>query len=364
MSLEGCPIPGARGFQRVDGRGSCGVLILGEAMGQQEVDEGCIGFVEWAQAGSVLSRAIRRVGMARDQFFFWNVVPTQPPKNWLEGAPWEREAIAWGRPFLDHVIESHRPRAILALGNVATRVTTGLSGDKLGVSHLSGFVLPSQWAGVPVVPCFHPSFLRQGHMSHFSVLLRALRLATAVSREGRQPQLPPVDNPPPGYILYPTEEAALEFEREAREARYIAYDIETPYSTAEDTAEEDNGKAENERGIISIQFSLHDNSGIYLQWRDPFISVARRILAGSVAKLGWNIWRFDNPVLKANACKIGGESHDLMWGWHHLNPDLPRGLQFAAAQSGWPWPWKHLDNAAPQFYGIVDVDALHFLAGV
>lgn len=50
-----------------------------------------------------------------------------------------------------------------------------------------------------------------------------------------------------------------------------------------------------------------------------------------------------------------------MWAWHHLQPDLPRGLQFAAAQMGWPWPWKHLAVASPAFYGIVDVDVLQWM---
>lgn len=355
--LEGCPIPGARGFQQISGKGSTGVLILGEAMGEQEADESR-GFVEWAPAGSVLERAIRRVGMSREQFLLWNVVPTQPPKNWLEGAPWELEAVAWGRTFLDEIVATHKPKVILALGGVATRATTGLAGDKLGVSSLAGFLLPSHYENVPVIPCFHPSFMRRGKMSHFGVLLRAIRLATVVAHEGRQPQLPPLTSPPAGYKMFPDETEALEFEREASEARVIAYDIETPYSD-DDAAEE----AEGEQTIKSVQFSLGPETGIFFPWREPFNSVARRILSNRRPKLGWNNWRFDDPVLQSNGCGIGGEIHDLMWAWHHLNPDLPRGLQFAAAQSGWPWPWKHYHASDQQFYGIVDVDVLHFLAG-
>jgi uracil-DNA glycosylase family 4 len=355
MSLVGCPIPGATGFQSLSGSGSSGVLILGEAMGREEAEQGR-GFVEWAQAGSVLERAIRRVGMSRDQFLIWNVVPTQPPNNWLEGAPWELEAIEWGRPFLEDIIARLRPRAILALGSVATRVTTGLSGYKMGVSNLTGFVLPSRY-GIPVVPCFHPAYLRRGKMSHFGVLLRALRLATAVAREGRQPITPPVDNPPRGYILAPTEEQAEEFAREAQEAHYVAYDIETPYSNDEDSAEE----AEGEQRIKSIQFSLSVGSGIFFPWRVPYVEIAKRILSGVQDKLGWNNWRFDDLVLSANNASVDGNRHDLMWAHHHAQPDLPRGLQFAAGQMGWPWPWKHLDKANAAFYGIVDVDVLQWM---
>lgn len=352
--MRDCPIPGAVGWQKPSGSGSIGVLVLGEAMGDQEAAESR-GFVEYAPAGSVLERAFRRMGLRREQFVLWNVVPVQPPKNFLEGAPWEHEAVEWGRPFMEEVIAKYKPRAILALGNVATRATTGLAGDKLGVGNLTGFVLPSRYG--PVVPCFHPSYLRRGAMSHFGVLMRSIRLAIQVAKEGRQPPVPPFDNPPEGYILYPTERVAEEFALESEKARYVAYDIETPYSTAEDSAEE----AEGEQRIKSIQFSLAPGTGIFLPWREPFIPIAYRILNGNRPKLGWNCWRFDDPVLHANGAHIGGEAHDLMWAWHHLHPDLPRGLQFASAQQGWPWPWKHLSGAHEEFYGIVDVDVLQFM---
>ena len=351
-----CPILGARGTLRPEGSGSLGVLILGEAMGEHEANDG-LPFRPYAPAGSVLERAIRRGGMSRDQFVVWNVVPTQPPKNWLESAPWEAEAIAWGMTFLDDIVARYKPRCILALGGVATRATTGLAGYKMGVSELTGFVLPSPRYNIPVVPCFHPAYLRRGAMSHFGVLLRCLRLATQVARESRQPTLPQPESPPAGYVLYPTQEQAEDFE-DSIAGDAIAYDIETPYSTTEDSAEE----AEGEHTIKSIQFSLAPGSGIFLPWREPFIPIAKRILALPNPKLGWNIWRFDDPILKANGCEINGERHDLMWAWHHAQPDLPRGLQFAAGQQGWPWPWKHLDQASPQFYGIVDVDVLQWMA--
>jgi uracil-DNA glycosylase family 4 len=338
------------------GTGSCGVLIVGEAPGEEE-DENGQPFYPGAQAGSVLERAIRRSGMYRDQFVIANVVPSRPPNNWLEGAPWEAEAIAWGLPQLREVLTRFQPRAILALGNIATRVATGLAGPKLGVGSMTGFLLPSQLGSAGVVPCFHPSYLRRGKMSHFGLLMRAIKRAVAVARSGEQPVTPDPDNPPSGYNMYPTEEEANEFVKEAESARHLAYDIETPWSDAEDSAEE----AEGEQTIKSCQFSVASGSGIFMPWREPYIGVSKRLLSSRIPKLGWNNWRFDDPVLRANGATIQGESHDLMWAWHHLQPDLPRGLQFAAAQLGWPWPWKHYAMAKAQFYGIVDVDVLQWM---
>lgn len=356
-----CPVPGARGSMRPEGRGSCGVMILGEAMGDQEYEEG-LPFRPSAPAGSVLERAIRKIGADREMFVVWNVLPVQPPANYISPA-WEAEAIEWGRELLLEQIQHYRPRCILALGNVAVRAATGLSGDKLGVSHLSGYLLsPFQADMPPVVPCFHPSFLRRGAMGLFGVLLRCLKLAYKVAKDRLQPITPTV---PTGYQLYPNEAQAREFLREASASKgLLAYDIETAYSNSEEDAEE------RPDAIRSVQFSLSPGTGIYMPFRPPYIDVVRELLALGSPKLSWNGWRFDAPLLADNACPVRGVEHDLMWAWHHAQPDLPRGLQFAAAMQGpdiwnpthsWPFPWKHLDKADPQFYGIVDVDVLQWM---
>lgn len=345
------------------GTGANQVLIVAEAPGEQE-DETGQPFCPAAPAGSILERAIRRVGMTRDQFAITNVVPARPPNNWLEKAPWEEEAISWGLPILEDTIKRYQPRAILALGGVAIRATTGLAGPKLGVSHLSGYVLPSRW-GIPVVASFHPSFLRRGKMSLFGCLMRYIRLAALVAREGRQAVVPDPDNPPAGYITHPTENQAEMFADAADVADWVLYDIETYYSNAEEEAEEHDSK-----DIKSIQFALTTDSGIYMPWREPYIRIAKRVMANRQRKAGFNNWRFDDPALRAVGVDISGEIVDCMWMAHFAQPDLPRGLQFTVAHQGpnltqpthsWKWPWKHLDAAHPAFYGIVDVDSLAWL---
>lgn len=362
--MSACPIPGARGSLKPEGTGSCGVLILGEASGLDELADG-LPFRPHGQSGAVLERAIRRIGATREMFVLWNVLPCHPPGNFIS-PKWEAAAIEWGREQLEEQLERFKPRVILALGNTAVRATTGLTGRHLGVHHLSGYLLPPLHNHYPpIVAAFHPAYLRRGKMGYFSVLMRCLRLAMLVAREGRQPTPPPLDPAPPGYQLSPTEQEAKEFVRLVEDGEgWLAYDIETPYSTEEENAEEEAG------AINSIQFSLSPNSGIFFPWREPFIEVARTILASSIKKAGWNNWRFDDPRLRENECTINGENHDLMWAWHSWQPDLPRGLQFAASMQGpsisspthsWPWPWKALDAQAPRFYGVVDCAVLSWM---
>jgi uracil-DNA glycosylase family 4 len=363
-----CPIPNARGTCRPEGTGANGVLILGEAMGDQEVIEG-LPFRPSGQSGAVLERSIKRIGTSREQYVLWNAVPVQPPKNKLSGASYETAAVEWGRTMLEEVIDKYRPRVILALGATAVRQTTGMCGPKMSMNLLTGYVLPPLKPSYPpVVACFHPAYLRRGKMSHFGVLMRCLRLALRVAQGLNQLVLPPVNDPPPGYILHPTEAQAQEFEYEVRhqpEEGFLAYDIETYYSTEEDEAEEHDSKE-----IRSIQFSLRPDSGIFMPWREPYTESARRILASETCKGGWNNWRFDDPAIRATGIEINGKIIDLMWAWHHWQPDLPRKLQFAAAMQGsrihepshsWPFAWKHLDSQSPQFYGIVDVAILQWM---
>lgn len=375
-----CPIPGAVSWSDPEGTCSNGVMILGEALGESEAKDH-LPFRPYAPAGAVLSRAIRRGGFDRQQFLLWNVVPVQPPKNWLEGAPWEREAVIWGQEILVEVVRKYKPRCILALGNIPLRTATGLAGEKLSVSHLRGWPTPSlpMFMDVPVVASFHPSFLRRGGMSLFSVLLHDLKLSVAVanSRVGQtvrfyspvlsrdveytHPDFSQVDiqNPviPEGYITHPTEESAWRFYEECeRDAgRLIAYDIETPRST--EVTENESDELE-DGDILSCQFSREARTGIFLPWREPFIEISKKVFALPNPMAGANTWRFDNPRLRSQGCRLNGVNHDLRWAWHALQPDLKGALQFIASfyNDGSGMPWKHLHGSHKEAYGILDVD--------
>ena len=383
--LEPCPIPGATGLWcSPEGTGSNGVLVLGEALGEAEAQDG-LPFRPKAEAGSVLERAIRRAGFDRSQFVLWNVVPVRPPHNYLEGAPWENEAVAWGLPMLKGVIDEYKPRVILALGNVALRASTGLCGERRTISHLRGYCVPSTLDVNAVVGSFHPSFLRRGAMTLFSVLMHDLKLAVlcAALKPGqtgrfmspvlgrdfiytRPAQLAGLESPqiPPGYILHPSEEEAWEFfkQAEGQPGCLLSYDIETPRSaiTTEDDTDE---LAETE--ILSIQFSLGPGTGIFMPWREPYADIARRLCALPNPKAGCNNWRFDDPLLWAHACPIAGQRHDIRWAWHHLQPDMKSSLQFIASfyqEPDFNFPWKHLHEAQAQAYGVCDVDAVQRIA--
>src|ERR1700691_161533 len=128
-------------FSRIDGQGSLGVMVVAEASGELEAREGRP-LVEYAPAGSLFARTLRRMGYSREQFSITNCIRCRPRNNWLSGAPWEFPALNHCRPNLDAAIRDRQPRAILALGDTALRELTGEAGEARGVSHLGGYVLP------------------------------------------------------------------------------------------------------------------------------------------------------------------------------------------------------------------------------
>lgn len=379
-----CPIPNARGYQAApEGTGALRTLILGEALGDSEAIDG-LPFRPYAPAGSLLERAITRCGYSREQFAVWNVVPTQPPHNYLEGAPYEAAAVEWGRPKLEAVIRDYNIGAILALGNIPLRATTGMCGEYRSISHLQNWVLPSRWPGVAVVPALHPAFIRRGALPLFSVLMHGLKLAVAWGNGAISQRtsffspvlwrdftlgpctVPDLSSPvvPSGYVCYPNESAAFEFLREVEEHpnALVAYDIETPRSTS--ATENDSDELEDTE-ILSIQFSLARGTGIFMPWREGYTEAARAILALPNPKAGANTWRFDDPLLEAHGAHLNGVRHDVRWCWKHLQPDLRAPLQLIASfycvgQPGWTC-WKQLHASHPEFYGIRDVDAIQYI---
>jgi uracil-DNA glycosylase family 4 len=349
-ACSGCALHGdGLGFVPPSGHGTSGLLIVGEAAGKAERAEGRP-FIEYAQSGSLLEKALRLWGSSRGQHRIANIVSCQPPRDWLDGAPYEFDAIQHCRPYLDHEIETMKPKCILAVGGIALRELTGMEGKYRGVSYLRGYAIPlAKQTNIPVVSTFHPSFLRQGNPHLFGVLLHDLKRAMEIARVGI------ATAPLTRYQPHPSLDDIVSFEQRVRDnpAQLLTYDIETPMSADldEDERDEDTSAV-----ITQIQFSLAPNEGIVL--KPEHMDIARRIIALPNPKAGHNSWLFDDIKMRANGFEFGGPlPHDTMVMFHHMQPDLPANLQFVASFYGMDRPWKHLFQYDMGEYGAADVDA-------
>src|SRR6185369_11438129 len=77
-----------------EGDGSSRIMALGESGGEHEDHDG-LPFRPYAEAGSVLERALYRAGLSRKTLTLSNIVWYRPPRNFLDGAPWEGPAIQY-----------------------------------------------------------------------------------------------------------------------------------------------------------------------------------------------------------------------------------------------------------------------------
>ena len=352
QTCAGCQLEQlGRGFSRPEGHGTNRVLIVGEALGANEAIDG-LPFRPYASAGSMLERCLKVSGLSRSQFRLTNCIHCAPPKDWLVDAPWEFASLQHCRQYLDAEIDEMRPKVILALGGVALRELTGMSGWKQGITYLRGFPLTTPDGAYTVVSSFHPQFIRHGNSALTGVLIHDIQLAVAIARQGVPERLPL------RYQPHPSLDDALRFALrcEASPNLWLTYDIETPTSASED---EDEREEDASNVIKQIQFSLAPGEGIVFPGDDPgFMSIARRIISGPHRKAGHFVHTFDDAKMRANGFKFGGPpTTDTFEIWHHLQPDLISNLQFIASFCGFEFPWKHFAGTDDGLYGCCDVDA-------
>jgi uracil-DNA glycosylase family 4 len=384
----------------VEGTGANGVLIVAEASGEHEAREN-LPLRPYAPSGAVLERCLRRMYMDRKQFAITNVVRCRPRNNWLENSPHEYSAISHCRPNLDAAIREFRPRCIVALGGIASRELTGEAGESRGVTHLAGYVSPSQLRAmvpcsdcgskepdcflcggqlvedrakgtIPVIVDFHPSYLRRGKASYQGVFSRILQRAVSIAA-GRDKSfawgIDPADEStwwtPAGklqYITHPTLDQArsIYFYLKDNPRLPLAKDIETSESSSLD---EDAREGFSDTEIRLVQFSYQAGTGIAIPYVNGFKSIAQDMLHLENPAFGHNWDNFDHKVIRASALREGwryaptNRVFDTLDMFHHWQPDLPAHLQFCSSFISFPFPWKHLAATNIEFYGICDVDA-------
>lgn len=359
----------SRGFSKPEGRGTSGVLLAGEALGHEEYLEG-FPFRPHAEAGSTLERAIRALGMSRDQFKLWNIIACQPPGNKLEGKNYEEAAIAHCRGFFDSVMRRWNPgtknRVIVAMGNIAARELAGVTGDaseNQSITWVRGYVYWNSRYNCYVVPAYHPSFIRRGNMAKLDSLkadiLRAVQLARGeyISHQYDDRFVKPK------YNLHASIDDlnSLKHRLTENSRMLLAVDIETDTSAnvLEDMRADNTVEAARiaQEEITQIQFSTKAETGLAVPFQRPYLELIYEILALENTKIGHNFWLFDGKKLENAGARIGGKVHDTMWMYKTWNPRLDRHLQAVAGSVGFPFPWKHLFGQNFQFYGCADVDA-------
>lgn len=142
---------GARNLVFSDGNPDARLMIIGEAPGREEDQQGKP-FV--GRAGQLLDKMLGAIDLGRDQdgasaVYITNVLPWRPPQN-RDPKPVE---IAMMLPFLERHVALVNPTAIVLMGNISCQAALNVR----GITRLHG-----KWAeafGKPCLPMFHPAYL-------------------------------------------------------------------------------------------------------------------------------------------------------------------------------------------------------------
>lgn len=128
-----------------DGPLSADVLLVGEAPGGREVQEG-EPFV--GQAGTQLDRALESIGRDRRDLYITNLLKVRPPEN---RDPHVAEIEAW-QPVLEAEIERVNSAVVVPMGSFAT---VEILGTDETITDVHGREFPAD--GHVIVPSFHPA---------------------------------------------------------------------------------------------------------------------------------------------------------------------------------------------------------------
>jgi uracil-DNA glycosylase family 4 len=375
-----------------EGTGASGVYACAEALGEHEAAAG-LPLRPEAPAGNVFDRTLRRASVPRESLAISNVIHCRPGnKNLLEHQSYEYEAINHCQVHMDREIQQFKPKVILAMGGIPLRTFTGFCGPKRSITHVRGFFLDGvRYPGIPVVSTYHPSYIQRDKPNLLGVLRLDILRAVALAKSGGK-----FSRPVKRYQKFPNISEAEEWLRWARlhPELPIMRDIETSESIGGDESElkvlsdgtmqiqvlkeefQDAPEEEKDREeavdaawsatipsgqtrITQVQFSIHgDGDAIIVPWDGgPFSRFVISVLRLPNIGLSWNGWTFDDPLLESHGVTIDSPSHDLMWAWHHLQPDLPRGLQYGTSfYIPEAEPWKHRAQDDPGDYGGDDVN--------
>ncbi len=150
--FQGCNLRlTARNLVFADGNPDAKVMLIGEAPGRDEDEQG-LPFV--GRSGQLLDRMLAAIGLDRTSVYISNVIAWRPPGN-RAPTPQETEIC---RPFIERHIELANPHVLVLLGASSSRM---LLATNEGILRLRGRWRKIAIAGreVDTLPMLHPAYL-------------------------------------------------------------------------------------------------------------------------------------------------------------------------------------------------------------
>ncbi len=289
----------------VSGKGNKKVLIVAEAPGESEDEEGIqlIG-----ASGKELRRVLSSLGVSLDRDCWkTNAIICRPEDN---RKPTKKE-IDYCRPSLLKTIEECRPEVIIPLGQVAVRSLIGhlWKSDPGSIGRWAGWTIPSQQLNTWICPTYHPSFLlRKNFSGQVAKIWFRRHLKEAFSFDSRPwTKLPDYNRRI--KLFFEPDEAIPFIDDLIRDEYPITFDYET------NMLKPDGADAE----IVCCSVCNSKGKTIAFPWYGPVIKEMGRLLRSKVPKIAANLKFEDRWTRKEFGHPVRNWIFDTMQGAHVLD---------------------------------------------
>ena len=152
LKIKNCNLKdGAKNMVFSDGNPKSKIMLIGEAPGANEDEEG-LPFV--GRAGALLDKMLAAINLNRKKVYISNIVNYRPPDN---RRPSEKEIKRY-LPFITNHIEIINPKILVLLGSTAMNA---LIGSEVVISKMRGKWIEKKFGNckTSVIITFHPAFL-------------------------------------------------------------------------------------------------------------------------------------------------------------------------------------------------------------
>ena len=152
MNLKKCDLKkNAKNIVFSDGNPKSKIMLIGEAPGANEDDEG-LPFV--GRAGMLLDKMLTAINLDRKKVYISNIINYRPPEN---RRPTDEEIKRY-LPFITKHIEIINPKILVLLGSTAMKA---LIGNDVVISKMRGRWIEKEFGNckTSVIITFHPAFL-------------------------------------------------------------------------------------------------------------------------------------------------------------------------------------------------------------
>ena len=152
MNLKKCDLKkNAKNIVFGDGNPKSKIMLIGEAPGANEDDEG-LPFV--GRAGMLLDKMLAAINLDRKKVYISNIINYRPPEN---RRPTDEEIKRY-LPFITKHIEIINPKILVLLGSTAMNA---LIGNDVVISKMRGKWIEKEFGNckTSVIITFHPAFL-------------------------------------------------------------------------------------------------------------------------------------------------------------------------------------------------------------